>query len=431
VKMSSSRGCPSLSMESLCTNISIAWILSDCNLKRPVGNKIRIETSFFSITCIQKKEVYEMHTKPKHMIQKVTISHPNGVIGSKDFASFEDANAFLIRLASFLDEDTILNVSMTWEGGLEYIDTLSLSSDVKGPNYLEKFLQNAILHNLLIPTEAKTLDEMYQCINVPSLQMERITIPESNVDVWQSILTDCQGFNDEEVLKTFDLFEQAMRKADREHPLLLSVIKEGRAVIQKIHEMKSTKLFHKKSIEAARELYANLLTELFQNHQEAFFQLEEQALQFQKSIEMEEEFPDERFTLFGIEMYQLFPADSFFLNANANQLLPLDNKVTAAYFSRLETLEDAFSIHPQQKDAYSVAYMTELHRIYLKPIAFRSHYHVSVNAVQSLLKRGADSEQVRADFLNYDPFVPFFPETVYEGCVFHDTEEAVPLQVSV
>jgi len=371
-----------------------------------------------------------MQTKPKHPIQQITISYPNKAMGEKSFASFAEADEFLMRLASLLDEDAFLDVHMTWEGGLEYSDTLPLASDMKGPNYLENFLQKSVLHHLLIPTEAKTLEDMYRSISMPSLQMERITIPDHDIDTFQSILTDCEGVNDDEVLATFELFERAMRRADHDHPLLLAVIKHGREVFQDIQDASMTHYFQQKCMEKAKELYAGLLTELFQNDERAYTILQNRTFDFCKSIEMEEHYVDERFTSFGIKLYRLFPADTFFLNANALQLTPFNDAVSAEYRSRLETINDLFT-DTSVADAYSSNYVEELRQIYLKPIAFRSHFHVSINTVQTLLDRGVGIEKVHEEMLKEDPFVPFFPESIYEDYVFREVDLPSKLSVSV
>ena len=371
-----------------------------------------------------------MHTKPKHPIQQITISHPNKAMGEKSFASFAEADEFLMRLASLLDEDAFLDVHMTWEGGLEYSDTLSLASDMKGPNYLENFLQISIVQQPLSPTEAKTLEEMHRSISMPSLQMERITIPDRDIDNLQAILTDCEGVNDEEVLATFELFERAMRRADRDHPLLLAIIKHGREVFQEIRDSSVTQYYQKKCMEKAKELYAGLLTELLSNDERAYSVFENRTLDFRKSIEMEDHYVDERFTSFGIKLYRLFPADTFFLNANALQLTPFNDAVSAEYRSRLETINDLFT-DTSVADAYSSNYVEELRQIYLKPIAFRSHFHVSINTVQTLLDRGVGIEKVHEEMLKEDPFVPFFPESIYEDYVFREVDLPSKLSVSV
>ena len=365
-----------------------------------------------------------MCKKTKHPIQKIHISHPRNLVKSHVFGSFRDADEYLKRIFSILSDDIIFHVRFVWQGGIEYEDNLLLSIyDVEGTRYLETFLQNTILHNLLIPTEAKTAQEMYDTVNQPSYQMERLIIPEAHIDKWQEILTDCEGFDDDAVLDTFELFRNAVRQSDDDHPSLLRVRERGRETIQRIRESSSTKIFQDHALAKIRKKYAALFEAAYSGNMDSFFYKDDLLITFEKTLWHEDTEPDERFSVFGEALYRLFPVDVFFFNANLDKLRSLDNDISNSYFARLEAMTDILPKFREDALNYAASYAKSYYEVFSLPAALRSHSNISRKAVQHMMKKGSTKNDILAEFRRTDPFVPFFLDGAYESMIFDDQSQ--------
>lgn len=366
-----------------------------------------------------------MQQKIKRAIRQITISHPRNLVGSQRFHSFQDADDYLGHLLSVLTDDMVFHVHFFWDGGVEYVDTMLLpSNDSKGKRYVEDFLQNTILHNLLIPSEAETYEEMCESVNQPSYQMERMTIPEDSIDYWQFILTDCQGFDDAKLLNLCQMFGDAVRESDNSRPFLIRVRERGRKTFKRLQESSTTWFFRDHAMAKLKEKYAELFESVYEDSPDRFFVKNEHVMQFENSLFEEELGLDERFSSFGGNLYHLFPSDIFFLNANIGKLRTLDNQTAKDYFSRLDAISGIFPTLIAEPRNYASAYAKAYQEAFSQPSALQSRRNVTVAAIRELAGRGENSGNILTEFRSCDPFVPFFEDGVYESMVFGTAENA-------
>lgn len=366
-----------------------------------------------------------MQTNQKNHLETLSISFPKDFASGKCFTSFSDANHYLSSLTNY--PERLLAFHFAWENGITHDMTLLFpQEEMNSLCIAENALQNSVLQSLLVPTGAKTFENMYYAVNLPSCQMERITITEEEIDRLETILLTCEGMEDESVVSKFELFKRALQKADQTHPLLLSFILRGRALLKSIHDAPTTNYYKKKAEDALLRRYADLIQMMYDK--DAKNEIKANAIQ-NRVLDFAQQLYfgtpgliDERMSNFGFKIYRLYPADFIFLNSNAKFLEPFTDIIALRYLDRLEVVNQASDVRLEGSQAYASAYAVNARKSCLKPPIFHSHFNASVDTVKELAQKHVAKEDILEGLQEFDPFVPFFPDKQYSTLVFRDAE---------
>lgn len=342
-------------------------------------------------------------------LKKIRLRTYDGYGEDKIFTDFPSANSF-IRLYSFQSQGfsspmETVGFTVWWNNGFSCDGNFPLpNTDCCTDDFLQQYIQDWLESALFFGIDFQK--DIMKYLNSFDFLMDYVSYIPIQDQTYRMILLYGEGLNATAFL--------AHEKAFKETLECLFSINPSLKILNSIHE-KYINLhafyFHRTTVykEYVDYRIRFLLAEIVDATMRGF--LSEATEELEKiftTLRQEQDCIDERFTSFGMELYQIFDNDRNFFPALQS---PLSNDDANEILRRIEYLRFVSkpSLELDEQSLFYACYLSALNEIYQLPSAERNHYRVSVQTAMRLKSYQMTNAAILDCISAYDPFAVCLP----------------------
>lgn len=344
-------------------------------------------------------------------LKKIRLRTYDGYGEDKIFTDFPSANRF-IRLYSFQSqgfsspmENETVGFTVWWNNGFSFDGNFPLpNTDCCTDDFLQQYIQDWLESALFFGIDFQK--DIIRYLNSFDFFVDYVSYIPIHDQTYRMILLYGEGLNATTFIAHEKIFTEALGALFSMNPSL--------KILNSIHSKYiNLRAFYSHRTKVYREYVDSrirfLLTEVVDTTIRGFSSAAtEEFGNIFTILRQEQDCLDERFTLFGRELYQIFDDDRNFFPPLQS---PLSNDDANEILRRIEYLRFVSkpSFELDEQSLFYACYLSALNEIYQLPSPERNHYRVSVQTAMRLKSYQMSNAVILECISAYDPFAVCLP----------------------
>lgn len=340
-------------------------------------------------------------------LKQICLMTYDGYGSEHKFSDFASANRF-IRLYQAQDDSSnseTVDFAVSWSNGLSCNGKFLLPRITDCvDDFLERYIQEWLESFLFFGIDFQK--DITRYINSFDFLMDYVSYIPIQEQTYRMILLYGEGLNATTFIAHEKTFTETLESLFSMNPSL--------KILNSIHSKYiNLRAFYSHRTKVYREYVdsriRSLLTEIVDATIRGFSSAATEELgNIFTILRQEQDCLDERFTLFGRELYQIFDDDRNFFPALQS---PLSNDDANEILRRIEYLRFVSkpSLELDEQSLFYACYLSALNEIYQLPSAERNHYRVSVQTAMRLKSYQMTNAAILECISAYDPFAVCLP----------------------
>ena len=359
------------------------------------------------------------NTKPIKLLNFQLITN-NGFGETKDFTSFDKATRYIMRydLRFWEHADEWVEYHITWENDTTIHSSFSLPSDdsISEINF-KNLIQQNLEDKLFFPPEDANDEEVFQLVHNAGYLFEYLSADHHILDMYREILAHGEGLDSTRYARQERKMKRAFARLYTLYPDLLPFCKEIRDYSTFVQQVPARSLYFKDflSLKGRSFIIQGIIASLKKDKTK--FEDCLYAMHFLKNTIQEElRIPDERFTVYGKELYRMLPLDYRQLPQSKAPLTEEQISEIRARFNNIRTARRA-QVGSNERDVFYSCYAGALQDVLKLPENKRSHQLISQITYHELQAYNISIKRRLALFEQFDPFAVGIPDYIDKICL--------------